>query len=83
MKSFEEKIREIEAARNKELAELNNKHEEKIRGLKEALEVKASENASKVIEQCVKAKLIITKAGMKPVDDYINKKIGSCENEIQ
>ena len=37
---------------------------------------------AKVRETTKQAKSIIDKAGMRPVDEYIAKKIGQCQNEI-
>jgi hypothetical protein len=81
LKSFEEKIREIEAARNRELDELRRKHEESLKALKDGFELRISEKTMKIMESCSKAKSIISKAGMRPVDDFLAKKIVQCEDD--
>jgi len=50
LKSFEEKIREIEAARNRELEDVRRQHEEAIRIAREGWEKKAAEGIRKIAE---------------------------------
>lgn len=50
LKSFEEKIREIEAARNRELEDVRRQHEEAIRIAREGWEKKATEDMRKIAE---------------------------------
>ena len=50
MKSFEEKIREIEAARNQELEDLRRQHEEVLRASREGWEKRAAEEMRKISE---------------------------------
>jgi hypothetical protein len=78
LKSFEEKIREIEAARTRELEVLAKQNEERVEKAKDEGMKMVNDVLAQVRETTKQAKSIIDKAGMRPVDEYIAKKIGQC-----